>query len=153
LTFLKRTRVATKKGCHKKLFLLTLEGGREQLKLLPHRPSRPAALSAYPDRWSLMVTTFLFLPHFLPDPLLHLHHQSTTLPLPHLNLILNRESNCLIRSQELLKTTNTTSQIMVGTMKYQRVKQRSARTSFLNSPNLILSPSTERLVKVVKSQQ
>merc|ERR1711974_235543 len=45
-------------------------------------------------------------------------------------------SNCRVRSQELLKTTNTTSQSMTGTMKYQRVKQRSARTSFLNSPNL-----------------
>ena len=58
-------------------------------------------------------------------------------------------SNRRIRSQELLKTTNTTSQILMGTLKYQRVKQRSARTSFLNSPNLILSPSTQRLVKVV----
>ena len=63
--------------------------------------------------------------------------------------ITNPQSNRRIRSQELLKTTNTSSQILMGTLKYQRVKQRSARTSFLNSPNLILSPSTERLVKVV----
>ena len=68
------------------------------------------------------------------------------------SLIMNTtkpQSKRRIRSQELLKTTNTTSQILIGTLKYQRVKQRSARTSFLNSPNLILSPSTERLVKVV----